>query len=957
MTDLAEVLVKLRTDDRQLKQDVESAVRDAGRGPAPRTAGDTAGRSFSSAMGGRINRSIRDEGLKMAQLWALNGNVSGREMTRRFVGALDPLHRALDRLGRRTVRPKVELGGFALTETRIAAINRGLDHLDGRTVDVHVRVRQSMIGRAAGMLGAGIGSFKGGGGGLLGGLAGGLGGAGGAITPALSNPYAAAGAAAAALALLPAAAAAASGGMVAAFGAGFATIAAIGASKSVLVQKSWHSFTAAAGRDLVGISKPFITVINSVIGTARRALPKIMGTLGGVFRTISGPVQSFASTLIRAFTSPTVLSTMRTLGSAFGSLLTSLRPEIPGIIDSIASGIRGIAQAIHDHPQMFTALFTGLGHAVGMTLAFIGALARGFHTVGDGALTMARVSIEAFKLFADSAMSSIGTIVHGAAAALGWLPGIGPKVRAAARSFDGFRAGVDRSLNGAIATIDAWQASWDRAAKNTNNAGKLIAGAFRQQRAAALLARSSIGSLTAAIVHNGAKSSEAKSARQELIADLEAAGVKSKTARADVSRYSNAVAKNGKDSDSARAARKRLLADLLGASGNAAKGKRDLALLTGAIRANGRDSDAARSARKKLISDLTSTGMSSRTARQLVNLLSGAIRNIPGKHHTAVTFGLTLPPGVHATASFQAKRTKYGAQGMLVTGGTPGRDSVPAMLMPGEVVVPTHMVKSGAVDHLRGKIPGFANGGLVGSSIPVVTTRSQVTSAVQAVYQAGLDAVVAAGNKAMQKYMSTLSAGSFGGPIGGGSYGVGQWSGLVLRVLGMLGQSASWLSTVLRRMNQESGGNPRAINLWDSNARAGTPSIGLMQVIGPTFAAYAGPFRGLGIYNPLANTYAGLNYALHRYGSLGALNQPGGYTNGGTITENMAAVGLSTGRRYVMHAGEEIQSRHTAEAQARKLDQILKELRTHPGRIAAGVAKGVKYPAAVAGLNARLGAR
>ena len=53
------------------------------------------------------------------------------------------------------------------------------------------------------------------------------------------------------------------------------------------------------------------------------------------------------------------------------------------------------------------------------------------------------------------------------------------------------------------------------------------------------------------------------------------------------------------------------------------------------------------------------------------------------------------------------------AGGGQVRGGTPGKDSVPALLMPGEVVVPTHMVKRGAVDHLRGRLPGFAAGGMV----------------------------------------------------------------------------------------------------------------------------------------------------------------------------------------------------------------------------------------------------
>lgn len=63
----------------------------------------------------------------------------------------------------------------------------------------------------------------------------------------------------------------------------------------------------------------------------------------------------------------------------------------------------------------------------------------------------------------------------------------------------------------------------------------------------------------------------------------------------------------------------------------------------------------------------------------------------------------------------------------------------------------------------------------------------------------------------------------------------------------------------------ESGGRPDAINNWDSNAKAGTPSIGLMQTIQPTFNEYAK--RGhTNIYNPVDNIIAGLRYALKNYG-------------------------------------------------------------------------------------------
>ena len=126
------------------------------------------------------------------------------------------------------------------------------------------------------------------------------------------------------------------------------------------------------------------------------------------------------------------------------------------------------------------------------------------------------------------------------------------------------------------------------------------------------------------------------------------------------------------------------------------------------------------------------------------------------------------------------------------------------------------------------------------------------------------------------------TGGQYHGAVGGG---VEQWRGTVLRVLKELHQPASWADTVLRRMNQESGGNPNAINNWDSNAAAGIPSQGLMQTIPPTFAAYAGPYASRGITDPLANIYAGCNYAINRYGSLAGMNRPGGYADGGIIPE------------------------------------------------------------------------
>ncbi|GLW05003.1 transglycosylase [Microtetraspora sp. NBRC 13810] len=94
-------------------------------------------------------------------------------------------------------------------------------------------------------------------------------------------------------------------------------------------------------------------------------------------------------------------------------------------------------------------------------------------------------------------------------------------------------------------------------------------------------------------------------------------------------------------------------------------------------------------------------------------------------------------------------------------------------------------------------------------------------------------------------------------------------------------------------IKHESGGNPNAINTWDSNAAAGHPSKGLMQTIDPTFtSALDRAFGGnpqdflpgnASIYHPVDNIVAGVAYAVGRYGS---------------VSEVPGVVGMKTGTGY-----------------------------------------------------------
>ncbi|WP_309139130.1 transglycosylase SLT domain-containing protein [Nocardia cyriacigeorgica] len=141
---------------------------------------------------------------------------------------------------------------------------------------------------------------------------------------------------------------------------------------------------------------------------------------------------------------------------------------------------------------------------------------------------------------------------------------------------------------------------------------------------------------------------------------------------------------------------------------------------------------------------------------------------------------------------------------------------------------------------------------------------------------------------------SQLMSGSGGGSSSSG--GGGSWAESALQSGGPptkmpTGEQAQWIKEAIQTLRdngydisdsdaaiiaaiieKESGGNPNAINLWDSNADAGIPSKGLMQTIDPTFNSYklAGHDD---IWNPVDNIIAGSRYAIERYGSLS--NVPG----------------------------------------------------------------------------------
>lgn len=342
-----------------------------------------------------------------------------------------------------------------------------------------------------------------------------------------------------------------------------------------------------------------------------------------------------------------------------------------------------------------------------------------------------------------------------------------------------------------------------------------------------------------------------------------------------------------------------------------------------AIAQSGKDSDAAHNARDALIRDLEAAGKAAGDSQKDIQAMIAKILGIPPSAVVDILLQMKGQGNITITGTGLNTRTINTTTGQLnavgghtiakgayiATGKGPLIDDFPALLARGEVVVPANMVSAGLVDHLRGRIPGFAvqttkpdhrlnpmrynrighyaAGGLAGFFTSQYNKAEGGIATAEAVFgqKTAIDFALAA-----VKAAQAIAASGFLGP-GSGNYAADIQT--VLKAMGLpLSLTANWL----RQIQTESGGNLRAVNLTDSNAAAGHPSVGLLQLIPGTFAAYAGPYRntpplvnfggGPVSEDPMAQIYAAIHYAAARYGgaAMGSvIGQGHGYRYGGLV--------------------------------------------------------------------------
>lgn len=240
--------------------------------------------------------------------------------------------------------------------------------------------------------------------------------------------------------------------------------------------------------------------------------------------------------------------------------------------------------------------------------------------------------------------------------------------------------------------------------------------------------------------------------------------------------------------------------------------------------------------------------------------------NIPGQ------------PALSARLNFSAAAHGLAAGG-VVRGGVHGIDSVPAMLAPGELVVPASHAPAFGSMAKRAGIPGMASGGFVNAANSQAGTIGNVlpfdTSTASKFSAEATSAFAQAMSKSVQNSLnqSVASTGGSGALTGGNA------SGLlgIARYLMTQGLSKAAAAGVASVISGESGGNP------ESRQQGGT-GWGLIQWTGNTVGLPAG-YSGItgNVQRDMAAQLAGVIGYIRSRGGIGAINAAGNPVAAGDV--------------------------------------------------------------------------
>lgn len=216
-------------------------------------------------------------------------------------------------------------------------------------------------------------------------------------------------------------------------------------------------------RDLLGkvavyVQQNFIPAIKQIAAfLATKVIPVFLQWYGFLATKVIPVIAKIVAAVIKnlkpAFAAIFTFIQTRML-PAFQKLIEKLKPlviailAIVGPVLKVASKILGflIPIILRLAGPIFSLLIDVLGQVITTVTKVLTVATSAFSAIGKAGSSMWDVLKPVFKVLVDTFLGIVGALVNGAAKAFGWVPGIGGKLKAAAKEFNTFRDYVNGQL-------------------------------------------------------------------------------------------------------------------------------------------------------------------------------------------------------------------------------------------------------------------------------------------------------------------------------------------------------------------------------------------------------------------------------------------------------------------------------------------------------------------------------
>jgi len=259
--------------------------------------------------------------------------------------------------------------------------------------------------------------------------------------------------------------AALAGALVFAFGAGFVGIAGFIASKAPAVKSAWSNMVEDVKVAWAGAGKAMEPVLIHGIDLLHRMANEFAPVFKESMRGSAGPVQDFLDHFAQSL-KDFGKRAFKPMMDGFNAFLLALGPEWDQMMQGMGDAFGALGRTVAAHSGEIAMAFTGIIGLITTLVDVVNFLANAWvislRVITAGFGYMIRYGISPLW---DAIMFLATSAVDGFAKAFGWIPGLGGKLKSAAKDFNNWAVSIGEKLDGMANKAIGWGSEMDKANK------------------------------------------------------------------------------------------------------------------------------------------------------------------------------------------------------------------------------------------------------------------------------------------------------------------------------------------------------------------------------------------------------------------------------------------------------------------------------------------------------------